>query len=89
MIKATLEFDNQDDLLAALNGWRKQAAIEEVDNELYRPNDKHGYADDEINKVIAHLDSLCEANNTPEGLWVGDLIRTFRRKYWEIINGEG
>ena len=85
-MKITLEYDNQDEAEEAMNGWRKQVAIDEVDNALLRPNDKHGYDDQEINTILSHLDSLCEANNTPEGLWAGDLIRLFRRKFWEIVN---
>lgn len=88
-MKITIEYDNEADALAAINGWRKQAAIEEVGNEVFRPARKHGYGDSEINTILAHLDSLCEENKTTEGLWASDLIHALERKFWEIVNAEG
>lgn len=85
-MKINLEYDNEDDALAALKGWKLQAAIDEVGNEVFRPARKHGYPDEEINKIIAHLDSLCEENKTPEGLWSTDLIYALERKFWGIVN---
>lgn len=85
-MKITLEYDTEEEALAAINGWRLQAAIDEVGQEVFRPARKHGYGDVEINKILAHLDSLCEENKTPEGLWASDLIHALERKYWEIVN---
>ena len=85
-MKIILEYDNQDEAIPALNGWKLQAAIDEVGNEVFRPARKHGYGDTEINTILAHLDSLCEENKTPEGLWATDLIAALERKYWEIVN---
>lgn len=86
-MKITIEYDSEEDALLALSGWKKQAAIEEVGNEVFRPARKHGYADDDINKILAHLDSLCEESKTGEGLWASDLIYALELKYWGIING--
>lgn len=88
-MKITLEYDDEESALAALNGWKTQVAIEEVGEAVFRPARKHGYCDVEINKILAHLDSLCEESNTPEGLWASNLIHTLERKYWEIVNGKG
>ena len=85
-MKINLEFDNEDDALAALKGWQLQAAIDEVGNEVFRPARKNGYPNEEINKILAHLDSLCEENKTPEGLWASDLIYALERKFWGIVN---
>lgn len=85
-MKIILEYNTEEEALAAINGWRKQAAIDEVGNEVFRPARKHGYGDTEINTILAHLDGLCEQDVTPEGLWARDLIHALERKFWEIMN---
>lgn len=53
-MKAILEFqlpEEKQDHETALNGWRYQYKLDEVWNQVFRPAFKHGYADEELNKL--------------------------------------
>ena len=41
--KYILEFDNEEEFLTAVNGWKYEAQLEEVWQRVFRPNRKYGY----------------------------------------------
>lgn len=86
-MKVTIEFDNEEDAVTALNGWKLRAAMDEIGNDVFRPARKHGYADEKINEIIAHLEALCEENKSPEELSAVHLISLLERKFYSIIEG--
>lgn len=57
-MKATLEFnlpEDQDRLEDAMEGTNYKDQLEQVWQECFRPNRKHGYGDDELEKLIAEI----------------------------------
>lgn len=76
MPKATLSFsipEEQDDFKDAMNGWRYRNQVEEIWNKVFRPYYKHGYSDQELNKLLS----------SPEG---GIIIDKLAELYIEVIN---
>jgi hypothetical protein len=55
MPKATLTFNlpaEADDFEVAKDGWKYKSQIEDIWNHVFRPYRKHGYNNQELNKVI-------------------------------------
>jgi len=76
MPKATLSFsipEEQDDFNDAMNGWRYKNQIDEIWNTVFRPYYKHGYSDQELNKLLS----------SPEG---GIIIDKLAELYRQVIN---
>lgn len=55
MPKAILEFnlpEERDEHELALNGWRYQCQVDDIWNKVFRPRHKHGYANQELDKLV-------------------------------------
>lgn len=60
-MKAILEFnlpEEREEHTEALNGWKYKLQLDEVWDKVFRPAYKHGYLDDEINKLLE--DEKCD-----------------------------
>lgn len=55
-MKATLEFDDIEELKLALQAPNMRDALDEIRNQLFRPIRKHGFSDPKILEALKTLD---------------------------------
>ncbi|NCY20684.1 hypothetical protein EBX31_01850 [bacterium] len=92
--KVTIEFELPEDreaLSAVMKSGGMESFIWDVEQEVFRPARKHGYADQEIQGLIDALDRLVEqhaGDDHPAGefghLGPTDLIRLLEEKYYAL-----
>lgn len=76
MPRATLSFnipEEKEDFNDAMNGWKHRYQVEQIWEKVFRPYYKHGYRDEELNKLLS----------SDEG---GIIINKLAELYRQVIN---
>ena len=79
MPKVILEYnlpEDQEDFETAMQGASAKIALSEIDNQVFRPAQKHGYSDEAIRALLEAI---------PEGKGE-ELIGLLEEKFYEILN---
>lgn len=78
-MKITITYDDEEQAKTALNGWKLEAAIDEIKETIFRSARKHGYADPRLAKAHAAIDALCEEHKLEQDLtwFIGELESAF------------
>lgn len=76
-MKATLEFNLPEEQVEhehALKGEEYMLALRDIADQVFRPARKHGYSDEELNKLVS------ETNGGAE------IVAKLEEKFYEILN---